>query len=350
MALMRFSLFSSAEAAESSEFLVRTWMWSRSQKWGSPSAHQMLFLPEGGGGATSGGPSGGMRSGVYWGDGGGSSRRPAAPRGRSVTSNRWGTWRWFPSRPSAPITHLCRRLQYESLCTVNSSSLILCPTPAVGPEAQGARVKVHFLLDSLHFDFSAVANEAFSYEPDPKLYPLNQNDKSKPYHYKPGSIISVEVSLKNLSVLCGSQESDGVLLSGRVPGSGHVQARGGGSDWRRPVFGEDSDPQPLVLRTSRSSAQQEAGRHGQPAGVHCELERRRITLQSVSAEGLMKKCDCVSGLDGKPELLAGQSAVRHPGSVHVSSGGAGGSRGGSVHPGSDCPHHCPHIQVSNPIF
>uniref|UniRef100_A0AAQ5XTG9 Plexin-B1 n=1 Tax=Amphiprion ocellaris TaxID=80972 RepID=A0AAQ5XTG9_AMPOC len=90
--------------------------------------------------------------------------------------------------------------QYESRCTVNSSSLILCPTPAVGPEARRARVKVHFLLDSLHFDFSTVGNEAFSYEPNPKLYPLNQNDPSKPYHHKPGSIISVEGESLDLAI------------------------------------------------------------------------------------------------------------------------------------------------------
>uniref|UniRef100_A0AAQ5YIS9 Plexin-B1 n=1 Tax=Amphiprion ocellaris TaxID=80972 RepID=A0AAQ5YIS9_AMPOC len=83
---------------------------------------------------------------------------------------------------------------------VNSSSLILCPTPAVGPEARRARVKVHFLLDSLHFDFSTVGNEAFSYEPNPKLYPLNQNDPSKPYHHKPGSIISVEGESLDLAI------------------------------------------------------------------------------------------------------------------------------------------------------
>lgn len=90
--------------------------------------------------------------------------------------------------------------QYESRCTVNSSTLILCPTPAVGPEARRARVKVHFLLDSLHFDFSAVGNEAFSYEPNPELYLLNRNDPSKPYHHKPGSIISVEVGTSNQMV------------------------------------------------------------------------------------------------------------------------------------------------------
>uniref|UniRef100_A0A667XK98 Plexin-B1 n=1 Tax=Myripristis murdjan TaxID=586833 RepID=A0A667XK98_9TELE len=95
---------------------------------------------------------------------------------------------------------LLHRLQYESRCTVSSSSLILCPTPAVGPEARRATVKVHFLLDSLHFDFSTVGSEAFSYEPNPVLYPLNQNDPGKPYHHKPGSIISVEGENLDLAI------------------------------------------------------------------------------------------------------------------------------------------------------
>uniref|UniRef100_A0A669EFU2 Plexin-B1 n=1 Tax=Oreochromis niloticus TaxID=8128 RepID=A0A669EFU2_ORENI len=66
---------------------------------------------------------------------------------------------------------------------------IIC---SVGPEAINARVKVHFLLDSLHFDFNTVGKEAFRYELNPTLYKLNRNDPSKPYHHKPGSIISVE--------------------------------------------------------------------------------------------------------------------------------------------------------------
>uniref|UniRef100_A0A665TH47 Plexin-B1 n=1 Tax=Echeneis naucrates TaxID=173247 RepID=A0A665TH47_ECHNA len=99
------------------------------------------------------------------------------------------------------LLHLpCHLLQFESRCTVNSSSLILCPTPAVGPEARRAGVKVQFLLDSLHFDFSTVGNEDFSYESNPKLHPLNQNDPSKPYHHKPGSIISVEGENLDLAI------------------------------------------------------------------------------------------------------------------------------------------------------
>ncbi|XP_077399598.1 plexin-B1-like isoform X2 [Vanacampus margaritifer] len=95
---------------------------------------------------------------------------------------------------------LCHVKQYESRCTVNSSSLILCPTPAVGSDARRARVKVHFLLDSLHFDFNTVGGEAFSYEPNPKLYMLNRNNPDKPYHHKPGSIISVEGENLDLAI------------------------------------------------------------------------------------------------------------------------------------------------------
>ncbi|MEQ2195195.1 hypothetical protein XENOCAPTIV_008944, partial [Xenoophorus captivus] len=97
---------------------------------------------------------------------------------------------------------------YESRCAVRNSTLILCPTPAVGSEAKGARVKVHFLLDSLHFDFSTVGGETFSYEPNPKLFALNRNDPSKPYHHKPGSIISVEVKMGNLNFSLGRVQYD----------------------------------------------------------------------------------------------------------------------------------------------
>uniref|UniRef100_A0A3Q2CFA0 Plexin b1a n=1 Tax=Cyprinodon variegatus TaxID=28743 RepID=A0A3Q2CFA0_CYPVA len=101
-------------------------------------------------------------------------------------------WRRIVPEANCPEGTLCSVKQYESRCTVHNSTLILCPTPAVGSEAKGARVKVHFLLDSLHFDFSIVGGETFSYEPNPKLFALNTNDPNKPYHHKPGSIISVE--------------------------------------------------------------------------------------------------------------------------------------------------------------
>ncbi|KAM4611051.1 plexin-B1 [Polymixia lowei] len=109
-------------------------------------------------------------------------------------------WRRIVPEPDCPEGTLCDVKQHKSDCTVSSSSLILCPTPSVGPEARRARVKVHFLLDSLHFDFSSVGLEAFRYEPNPMLYPLNRNDPGKPYHYKPGSIISVEGENLDLAI------------------------------------------------------------------------------------------------------------------------------------------------------
>ncbi|KAM9343212.1 plexin-B1 [Pholidichthys leucotaenia] len=109
-------------------------------------------------------------------------------------------WRRIVPDADCPKGRLCHVKQYESRCTVNSSSLILCPTPAVGLEASRARVKVHFLLDSLHFDFSSVGGEEFSYVRDPTLHQLNRNDPSKPYHHKPGSIISVEGEYLDLAI------------------------------------------------------------------------------------------------------------------------------------------------------
>ncbi|XP_016099350.1 plexin-B1-like [Sinocyclocheilus grahami] len=99
--------------------------------------------------------------------------------------------------PNCPEDSLCvvkqvEFTQVEERCTVNSSTLILCPTPEVGPEALRAAVSVHFLLDNLHFEFEAVSGSPFSYEPNPVLHSLNQHDSSKPFRHKPGSIISVE--------------------------------------------------------------------------------------------------------------------------------------------------------------
>uniref|UniRef100_A0A6Q2YN69 Plexin-B1 n=1 Tax=Esox lucius TaxID=8010 RepID=A0A6Q2YN69_ESOLU len=98
--------------------------------------------------------------------------------------------------PGCPEDKLC----FETGCVVSSSSLILCQTPAVGPEARRARIRVDFLMDNLHFDFSSVGSGAFSYELNPILFPLNRNDPGKPYHHKPGSVISVEGENLDLAI------------------------------------------------------------------------------------------------------------------------------------------------------
>uniref|UniRef100_A0A8B9KIU0 Plexin-B1 n=1 Tax=Astyanax mexicanus TaxID=7994 RepID=A0A8B9KIU0_ASTMX len=88
----------------------------------------------------------------------------------------------------------------EERCTVNSSTLLLCQTPELGPEARHAAVRVQFLLDNVSFDFKTVSGSPFSYELNPILHPLNRGDPSKPYRHKPGSIISVEGENLDLAI------------------------------------------------------------------------------------------------------------------------------------------------------
>nr|XP_001920983.4 plexin-B1 isoform X2 [Danio rerio] len=113
---------------------------------------------------------------------------------------------------NCPEGSLCVRKQVEERCSVNSSTLILCPTPEVGPEALRAAVTVHFLLDNLHFEFEEVSGSPFSYEPNPVLHPLNQHDPSKPFRHKPGSIISVEG--ENLDLAMSKEEVQALIADG----------------------------------------------------------------------------------------------------------------------------------------
>ncbi len=78
-------------------------------------------------------------------------------------------------------------------CAVNSSSLILCRSPMVDSSVWGSKVTVEFLLDNLRFDFNSLSPQPFSYEPNPILHPLNQQDPLKAYRYNPGSFIQLEV-------------------------------------------------------------------------------------------------------------------------------------------------------------
>uniref|UniRef100_A0A8C8JVS2 Plexin-B1 n=1 Tax=Oncorhynchus tshawytscha TaxID=74940 RepID=A0A8C8JVS2_ONCTS len=103
--------------------------------------------------------------------------------------------------PHCPGDPLCSIKQYIERCEVNSSSLILCRSPAVGPSVWGSRVDVAFLLDNLRFPFGAVSPQgAFSYEPNPVLHPLNQQEPLKPYRYNPGSFIQLEGENLDLAI------------------------------------------------------------------------------------------------------------------------------------------------------
>ncbi|XP_041835731.1 plexin-B1 isoform X2 [Melanotaenia boesemani] len=95
---------------------------------------------------------------------------------------------------------LCSVKQYTERCEVNSSSLILCRSPKVDPSILGSKVTVAFLLDNLRFDFSSLNTQPFSYEPNPVLQLLNQQDPQKAYRYNPGSFIQLEGDNLDLAI------------------------------------------------------------------------------------------------------------------------------------------------------
>uniref|UniRef100_A0A8C7K979 Plexin b1b n=1 Tax=Oncorhynchus kisutch TaxID=8019 RepID=A0A8C7K979_ONCKI len=95
----------------------------------------------------------------------------------------------------------CVCVYYMERCEVNSSTLILCRSPALEPSVWGSQVDVAFLLDNLRFPFGAISPQgAFSYEPNPVLHPLNQQEPLKPYRYNPGSFIQLEGENLDLAI------------------------------------------------------------------------------------------------------------------------------------------------------
>ncbi|XP_063282819.1 plexin-B1 [Pelobates fuscus] len=99
-----------------------------------------------------------------------------------------------------PENVLCRVEQFEDVCQINSSTLLLCKTPAINPLHCNSRIDMEFILDNLHFNFTAINSVSFTYEPDPVLKQLNAEDTAKPYRHKPGSVISVEGENLDLAI------------------------------------------------------------------------------------------------------------------------------------------------------
>uniref|UniRef100_A0A671TN80 Plexin-B1 n=1 Tax=Sparus aurata TaxID=8175 RepID=A0A671TN80_SPAAU len=91
-------------------------------------------------------------------------------------------------------------ITFTERCEVNSSTLILCRSPMVDISIWGSKVTVEFLLDNLRFDFSRLNPQTFSYEPNPVLRPLNQQDPLKVYRYNPGSFIQLEGENLDLAI------------------------------------------------------------------------------------------------------------------------------------------------------
>ncbi|XP_068110109.1 plexin-B1 isoform X3 [Hyperolius riggenbachi] len=111
-----------------------------------------------------------------------------------------------------PEGSLCSVQQFEESCSVNSSFLLLCKTPAIPPLHWNARVDVEFILDNLIFNFTVINSATFTYVPDPVLRHLNAEDPAKPYRHKPGSVISVEG--ENLDVAITKEEMVAMIGDG----------------------------------------------------------------------------------------------------------------------------------------
>lgn len=102
-----------------------------------------------------------------------------------------GSERGSPSSPlliPGPAASQC-----STVCSVNSSSLLVCHSPAV-PDGAHLR-RVFFALDNVHIDFaSASGGQDFLYQPNPRLAPLSREEPARPYRVKPGNVLDVEVS------------------------------------------------------------------------------------------------------------------------------------------------------------
>uniref|UniRef100_A0A667X8U8 Plexin-B1 n=1 Tax=Myripristis murdjan TaxID=586833 RepID=A0A667X8U8_9TELE len=102
--------------------------------------------------------------------------------------------------PVCPGDPLCSVKQFTERCEVNSSSLIQCRSPMVDSSVWGSKVTVEFLLDNLRFDFNNLNPQSFTYEPNPILRPLNQQEPLKVYRYNPGSFIQLEGENLDLAI------------------------------------------------------------------------------------------------------------------------------------------------------
>lgn len=126
-----------------------------------------------------------------------------------------------------PLTDLypCTPHQCSTLCSVNSSSLLLCHSPAVPDGALPKRV--FFALDNMQVDFaSASGGQGFLYQPNPRLAPLSHEGITHPYHLKPGHVLDVEVSVPPARYCLGTHH----------PEEGEMGSEGGVPQAQAPVM------------------------------------------------------------------------------------------------------------------
>ncbi|XP_011384859.1 plexin-B3-like, partial [Pteropus vampyrus] len=100
------------------------------------------------------------------------------------------------SAPQACVQLEGGLLQCSTVCSINSSNLLLCLSPAVPDGARPQRV--FFTLDNVHVDFaSASGGQDFQYQPNPRLAPLSREG---PALLKSGNVLDVEGEGLNLGI------------------------------------------------------------------------------------------------------------------------------------------------------
>nr|XP_028567548.1 LOW QUALITY PROTEIN: plexin-B3 [Podarcis muralis] len=93
--------------------------------------------------------------------------------------------------PPHPCAEVGDMLECWEPCCANSSTLLLCPSPAVPPNARFRHLR--FELDGLHVPFSnASGGQNFSYKPNPHLRWPGRDSTGRPFSLKPGNVLDIE--------------------------------------------------------------------------------------------------------------------------------------------------------------
>uniref|UniRef100_A0A670YRP3 Plexin-B3 n=1 Tax=Pseudonaja textilis TaxID=8673 RepID=A0A670YRP3_PSETE len=126
------------------------------------------------------------------------------PTGKSIRKKRscdslHGPHAPLSSASSRPCVEVGDLLECWEPCCANSSTLLLCPSPAVPPNAH-FRYLV-FELDGFHVPFSnASGGQEFSYKPNPHLRWPGRESTGRPFSLKPGNVLDIEGEGLNLGI------------------------------------------------------------------------------------------------------------------------------------------------------
>ncbi|XP_060619135.2 plexin-B3 isoform X1 [Anolis sagrei] len=101
-----------------------------------------------------------------------------------------------PPRPCAEVGDL---LECWETCCINSSTLLLCPSPAIPSNAQFRNLL--FEMDGLRVPFNnASGGHDFSYHSNPHLRLPGRDSSGRPFSLKPGNILDIEGEGLNLGI------------------------------------------------------------------------------------------------------------------------------------------------------